>query len=182
MIEEESRLRSLLLTGLRGDTAAYREFLTLATGAIRPFVARQLRRMGRTDSDAEDIVQETVMAIHSKAHTYDPSSPVSAWIHAIARYKTIDFLRASRNQNLHVPLDELETASAPPDVRSENIGALRARMAALPANLRVPLQLTKLEGLSVAEASARTGMSQNAVKVSVHRAIKSLSKILGSKR
>ena len=182
MVGEESRLRSLLLAGLGGDTAAYREFLTLATVSIRPFVARQLKRMGRTDSDAEDIVQETVMAIHSKAHTYDPSSPVSAWIHAIARYKTIDFLRASRNHTLHVPLDELETSSAPPDDSRENIGALRTRMAALPANLRVPLQLTKLEGLSVAEASDRTGMSQNAVKVSVHRAIKTLTKVLGSKR
>ena len=182
MVEEENRLRSLLLTGLAGDSATYREFLMLATVSIRPFVLRQLKRMGRPDSDAEDIVQETVMAIHSKAHTYDQSSPVSAWIHAIARYKTIDFLRSSRRQILHVPLDELEIAGAPSDDSFENLGALRARMAALPANLRVPLQLTKLEGLSVAEASARTGMSPNAIKVSVHRAIKILSKILGPKR
>ena len=181
MIEEESRLRSLLVAGLGGNAAAYREFLTLVTLLIRPFVLRQLRRMGRADGDAEDIVQETIVAIHSKAHTYESSSPVTAWIHAIARYKTIDFLRASRNQTLHVPLEELETASAPHDDSSENLGAFRARLAALPSNLRIPLQLTKLEGLSVAEASARTGMSQSAVKVSVHRAIKALAKILGSK-
>ena len=181
MIEEEGRLSSLLTAGLGGSAADYREFLTLTTLMVRPFVSRQLTRMGRADSDAEDIVQETIVAIHSKAHTYDASLPVTAWIHAIARYKTIDFLRASRAQTLHVPLDELESASVPFDDSRENLGVLRTRLAALPSNLRIPLQLTKLEGLSVAEASARTGMSQTAVKVSVHRAIKTLAKILGSK-
>jgi RNA polymerase sigma-70 factor, ECF subfamily len=181
MIAEEQRLRSLLVAGLGGDAAAYREFLTLTTLLARPFVARQLRRMGRAESDAEDIVQETIIAIHSKAHTYDSSAPVTAWIHAIARYKTIDFLRASRNRTEDVPLSELEAASTPFDDRAEKASVLLATISSLPANLRLPLQLTKFDGLSVAEASVRTGMSQSAVKVAVHRAIKALTSILGSK-
>jgi RNA polymerase sigma-70 factor (ECF subfamily) len=122
--------------------------------------------------------------MHNQRHTYQPDQPLTAWVHAIARYKMIDLLRARAGREaLHDPLDDelavfAESATEASDARRDLAGLL----ATLPDRHRLPIVHTRLEGLSVAETARLTGMSESAVKVGVHRGLKALAqKIRGSR-
>ena len=86
----EEHLRELLVGGLEGDQPAYRAFLEETSAYLRAFFRRRLTRM---PDFVEDLVQESLLALHNQRHTYDVSQPLTAWVHAIARYKMIDWLR-----------------------------------------------------------------------------------------
>jgi RNA polymerase sigma-70 factor (ECF subfamily) len=169
LIAAEAEYRDWMLASLAGDGAAYRKLLAALTGHLRAYFAR---RVG--PSAAEDLVQETLIAMHTKRATYDPGLPFTAWIHGIARYKLIDEFRRNKRRAA-VPLDEApdlfahdesEAASAKRDVEK--------LLAHLPEAKRKLVRATKIDGLSTAEAADATGLSESAVKVTVHRAIKSL--------
>jgi RNA polymerase sigma-70 factor (ECF subfamily) len=148
----ESGLRALWMRAQSGDEAAYRD-------------------------EVEDLVQETLIALHLQRGTYDPALPVSAWVFAIARHKLVDlWRRRGRREALHDPLDELDDSAHPCvleefPVRHDLLGLLDA----LPPAQRRAIALTRLEGLSVAEASQRCGVSVSALKVQVHRGLKRLT-------
>jgi RNA polymerase sigma-70 factor (ECF subfamily) len=174
VIEAEAQYRDWMLAGLAGDAAAYRRLLAALSGHLRGFFAR---RVG--PDTAEDLVQETLIAIHAKRETYDPGLPLTAWVYGIARYKLIDeFRRIKRRAS--VPLDEAPELFAHDDtevsVARRDVQKLLDR---LPDAKRRLVQDIKLDGVSVADVAARTGLSESAVKVSVHRAIKSLGQDLG---
>jgi len=86
----EDRLRGLFVRALAGEEAAYREFLAGLGAHLRGFLRRRLERL---PDDIEDLVQETLLAVHIQRHTYDAGQPLTAWVHAIARYKLVDLLR-----------------------------------------------------------------------------------------
>ena len=90
MIASESRLRELMVRGQSGDGAAYHLFLKEMGGMLRAYFRR---RLGGLPDEVEDLVQESLLAIHNQRHTYDPTQPLTAWAHAIARYKLVDLLR-----------------------------------------------------------------------------------------
>lgn len=179
MEDSEYRLQVLWRRALDGDNAAYREFLTALSGKLRPYLRRQLARLGRDDGEAEDIVQEVLLAVHRKSHAYDSSVPVMAWAHAIARYKMIDFLRATGRSSSMLPLDQFEDLVATNASHVETELTVRTVLAALPEKMRRSIELIKIGGLSAREAAAVTGMSEAAVKVNVHRGIKAMAKAIG---
>jgi len=170
----EAHLQALLLAGLDGDARAYRQFLEELTRRLRAFLRRRL--FDRQDQ-VEDIVQETLLAVHNARLTYQRGQPVTAWVYAIARYKLMDFLRARmRHDALNDPLDDAtglfdESAEQATDARRD----VAALLEALPDRQRLPIEMVKLQGLSVAETANRTGMSESAVKVGVHRGLKALA-------
>jgi len=170
----ESQLRPLWQRAQMGDDVAYREALGRIAARLRAFLRR---RMPSLPDDLEDLVQETLLAVHLQRGTYDPSLPVSAWVLAIARHKLIDlWRRRGRRDALHEPLDELdESLHATSDEEAPARRDLMGLLQALPEAQRVAITLTKIEGLSVAEASARTGVSISAIKVQVHRGLKRLA-------
>ena len=176
MKSAEETLRPLLMLGLDGDNAAYAEFLTRASVHLRAYFRR---RMADWPDDVEDLMQETLLALHNQRHTYRPAEPLTAWLHAIARYKLVDALRArSVRAAVLLPLDEdveAVVAEATPDA-GEARRDVALLLAELPERMRRPIECVKLEGLSVAEAAARTGMSVAAVKVGVHRGLKLLAR------
>lgn len=174
---KEDRLRDKLILALDGDQIAYREFLADLGLLLKAYVRRQLARMNRPENDIEDIVQEALIAIHGRRHTYDRDVPVTAWAHAIARYKLIDFLRSSRARFGDIPLDEVEDLAGDDGSRAQAAFDVRKAVSGLPERLRTPTELTKFAGLSTAEAAAKTGMSEAAVKVNVHRALKAMGRI-----
>lgn len=174
-----ARLRNLWDRARAGSEIAYCEFLTALASLLRSHVQRQLTRLGRSQSEAEDIVQEALLAIHTKRHAYDPDVPIMAWAYAIARYKMIDFLRASENSARALPLDEIEEAIGPDAMQVEVSLAVRGIFAALPERMRRPIELMKLQGLSVRETAAITGMSETTVKVNVHRGLKAMARAFG---
>ncbi|HEV8553696.1 MAG TPA: sigma-70 family RNA polymerase sigma factor [Casimicrobiaceae bacterium] len=177
----EDRLRDLLVRGLAGDAAAYHAFLTELSTHLRAFFRR---RMSGLPDDVEDLVQETLLAVHNQRHTYDPGQPLTAWVYAIAKYKLVDLLRRRagrdlRNDPLDEELDVLAHNDAEAAVARLDLAKLLLR---LPARQRLPIVCMKLEGMSVVEAARATGMSESAVKVGVHRGLKALAAMIRTRR
>ena len=175
----EAELHALFLRGLDGEHAAYQAFLQKLSAHLRAFLRRRL--FGWPD-EVEDLVQECLLAMHNKRHTYQSDQPLTAWVHAIARYKLIDLLRSkSGREALHDPLDDdlavfAESSTDASDARRD----LTSLLETLPDRQRLPIEHVKLKGLSVTEAAALLGMSESAVKVGIHRGLKALGKRVGS--
>jgi RNA polymerase sigma-70 factor (ECF subfamily) len=104
MTTDETDLKSLMLASLDGHAASHRALLGRLSGRLRAYYRGKLARIGRGAVEAEDLVQEAILAIHLKRHTYDPAEPLTPWVHAIARYKLIDFLRRTRTSLADVGL------------------------------------------------------------------------------
>ena len=177
--DTEAELRALFLRGLDGEQAAYQAFLQKLSAHLRAFLRRRL--FGWPD-EVEDLVQECLLAMHNKRHTYQSDQPLTAWVHAIARYKLIDLLRSkSGREALHDPLDDdlavfAESSTDASDARRDLTGLLET----LPDRQRLPIEHVKLNGLSVTEAAVLLGMSESAVKVGIHRGLKALGRRVGS--
>lgn len=172
----ETELKVLMLASQEGDAAAHRSLLERLSRHLRAYFKRQLAKIGRDATEAEDLVQEAVLAIHIQRHTYDPAEPLTPWVHAIARYKLIDFLRRNRASVSDAPIDEANGVTAQDDhLSAESSFDLRRLLKQLPGKMECAVEAVKLDGLSVAEAAARCGISPSSVKVNVHRGLKALA-------
>jgi RNA polymerase sigma-70 factor (ECF subfamily) len=171
---KESHLRALFLRGLDGDSAGYRQFLAELGAHLRGFLRRRLYDRA---ADVEDLVQEILLAVHNARHTYRADEPLTAWIHAIARYKLADYFRdRSRHDALNDPLDDAFELLAAPDLEPAHAKRdVASLLDQLPDRQRLPIVHVKLEGLSVTETARLTGMSESAVKIGVHRGLKALA-------
>ena len=160
-----------MLAGLSGSAAAYRRLLEAAATRLRAYFAR---RLGGDCPDVEDLVQETLIAIHQRRESYDRSLPFTAWLHAIARYKLIDHLRRRGVRKL-VSLEDAEEVAASDEgealLASVDVERL---LKELPEKYQLSIRMTRIEGRSVAETAAVTGQSPSGVKIGVHRGIKRL--------
>jgi len=169
----EERLRGLLLLGLSGDQRAYRAFLEVLSAHLRAFFRRRLTHL---PDEVEDLVQESLLAIHNQRHTYESDQPLTAWVHAIAKYKLVDLIRRRASvERLTEPLDEHDVFSSADAEASEARRDIGKLLEQLPDRQRLPIVCVKLRGLSVLETARMTGMSVSAVKVGVHRGLKALA-------
>lgn len=173
----ESELRALWLQAQAGDETAYRDVLGRIARLLRAYLRR---RMGGWQDDVEDLVQECLLALHLQRASYDPTQPLSAWVYAISRHKLIDFWRRNRRYGaLNDSIDDVDESLLAGDVTETTSHVDLARLlAVLPVAQRQAIELTKLEGLSVAEAAFRIGMSEGAIRVQVHRGLKRLSQLV----
>jgi RNA polymerase sigma-70 factor (ECF subfamily) len=154
--------------------------LALLTPSLRSGVKAALARCGRSGAAAEDIVQETLLAIHLKRATWDPAQPVEPWARAIARYKTIDFLRR-RGERVHA--DIADFAETLPDHGSggeDQAISIQTMLARLAPRDRDIVESMTVEGASARDTGARLGMNEGAVRVALHRALKSLAALARS--
>jgi RNA polymerase sigma-70 factor (ECF subfamily) len=154
-----------------GDANAYRILLGELAGWLRRYYVRRL-----PSAMIEDAVQDVLLTIHEKRHTYDPSRPFGPWLAAIARFRWIDRLRSLRanaaeplDENIRVP-DHEDTVVA--------ISSLQRLLAELKPPQAAAIRLVKLEGYSVEEASRATGQSVSLIKVNIHRGLKRLANII----
>lgn len=172
---DEAHLRALILKGLAGDQNAHRAFLMEAAGLLRGYFRNRLRG---APEDAEDLVQETLVALHTRRDTYDPNYPLTAWMYAIARYRLIDHLRRAKHR-AHASLDDLDIGEPDADYNASDarrdVGVLLDR---LPEKQRTAIRLVKLEEKSVREASSLTGLSESDIKISIHRGLKTLMRLM----
>ena len=168
-----------MVRGLAGDSAAYQVCLRELSAHLRAFLRKRLARL---PDDVEDLVQETLLAVHNQRHTYEADQPLTAWVHAIARYKLVDLLRRRAGREaMNDPLDDELAVFASSDTEAADARRDVAKLLAqLPDRQRLPIQFMKLEGLSVVEAARATGMSESAVKVGVHRGLKALAAMIRS--
>jgi len=166
----EDQLRAWMVGGLDGSAADHAALLRALVPLLRAFYRR--RAHGGED-DIEDLVQETLIAVHTRRATYDRGRPFRAWLFAIARYKMIDHFR--RGHRL-VAVDGLEDML----VAEDFVEASHARMdvegllETLPPKQAAAIRSTRIDGHSVAETAAAAGIGESDVKVSVHRGLKAL--------
>jgi RNA polymerase sigma-70 factor (ECF subfamily) len=178
----EDEWAALMGRAQEGDAAAYRHLLA----AIAPYLRALAGRYHRERQDVEDSVQDILLTIHVIRHTYDPKRPFKPWLVAIGRRRIFDRLRGqTRIRAREIFLKpEHETFAAPeanPYEAEPEARALREAVAQLPEAQRRAVTMLKMEEKSLKEVSAATGMSIMALKVSTHRAIKNLRKLLDGK-
>ena len=170
--EIEPRLKALMLRGLDGDAAAYRLLLGDMGGYLRAYF---VRRLGARSSEIEDLVQETLLAIHAKRATYDRTQPFTPWTYAMAHYKLVDHMRRSRWRG-PMPDGAIEDLF---DDRNPEEGTVKRDLdrllSRLPSRQGELLRAVKVEGFSMEEAGAKLGMSAAAVRVTIHRGLKALT-------
>ncbi len=172
----EAELHALMTSGLAGDSRAYQKFLSELAAGLRVFVRR---RLFVGPDEAEDIVQEVLLAVHTKRHTYDPAQPVTPWVYAITRFKLADHLRKLKRRGVQVPVEDEVGLFAESD---HEAGAVRRDLdrllARLPEKQRESIRMVKLQQLSVREAAEKASMTESDVKVSVHRGLKALARLV----
>lgn len=162
-----------MIAGQAGDAAAHGDLLAALSRYLRGYFGRRL--LGRP-ADVEDLVQETLLAIHLKRDSYDPAQPFTPWAYAMARYKLLDHFRRTGARKT-VAMEDAGVLFA---VESVEDGAIRSDLSRLlnrlPERQRHLVHDVKLEGLSLKEAAEKGGYSLTAAKVNLHRALKALSR------
>ena len=161
--------------GMAGDAGAYRQFLVSVTPRVRTLARSRCRSLGVPEGEAEDVVQEVLLAIHLKRGTWDQARPIGPWVAAITRNKLIDVLRR-RGRHVSVPIEEvaesLRAEDRTPELSMRDIDALLAQ---LRPQQREIVQSLSIDGGSIRETADRLKMTEGAVRVALHRALKALS-------
>lgn len=181
MTEQELQWADLMRAGNRGDTLAYNRLLAALAPAMRRFARSNFTRAGLSGDDVEDVVQETLLALHLKRHTWDEGQPLLPWVRAIARNKVIDHLRR-KGSRVHIAIDDIgDTLVDPAAQDAEQTAELSSAVAHLKDRDRQIVAAMSLEGASARDLAQKLGMSEGAVRVALHRALKTLARALGSK-
>jgi RNA polymerase sigma-70 factor, ECF subfamily len=171
----EERFRLLMIRTLEGDSHAYRQLLGKLSRYLRGYFAR---RIG--GSEVDDLVQETLLAVHLKRHTYDRALPFTPWAYAVARYKLVDHFR--RNHSTRVPLEGVEELLAVESTEESTVRSdLGTLLERLPARQRALIEDVKLQGLSIEEAARKRGVTAVSARVMLHRTLKRLAQAVGVK-
>jgi RNA polymerase sigma-70 factor, ECF subfamily len=176
---QEADWGGLMRAANRGDAAAYNGLLTSLVPALRAVARRGLARAGLSADDAEDIVQEILLAVHLKRHTWDESLPFAPWIRAIARNKLIDAMRR-RGRRTFVPIDDfVETLASDAEEPMLVPGSLGEHLNGLPERQRTVVTAISLDGASIRDVATKLNMTEGAVRVAHHRGIAALAARFG---
>lgn len=170
MTADETELKAGMIKALDGDADAYRSLLRLLAPLLRAYFRRRLN----SEDAAEDLVQETLMAIHSKKGTFDRSRPFTAWLFAIARYKLADHFRRSHRL---VDIDTLDVELAVPSLEDASLAAIDIDrlLADLTPKQRQAIHATKVEGYSLSEVAIAANISPSDAKMSVYRGLRKMA-------
>ncbi len=171
-VESEAELGRLMAEAQNGDRQCYEQLLTSVAGLVQAFVRRRVGDVSWVD----DVVQETLIALHRARHTYDATRPFAPWMYAIAQNRLVDSLRVQRRRLLRElrPDAAPEPGRRPLQERDALMADVRRAVAGLPDNQRRVIELLKFEELSVREVATRLGMSEANVKVTAHRGYRAL--------
>jgi RNA polymerase sigma-70 factor (ECF subfamily) len=173
MIADEATLSRLAELAQRGDRQAYGAMLTASRSWLLCYFRRKV-----PPEQIDDLVQDTLLSVHRKLASYDPARPLVPWLAAIARYRFVDHLRIAYRTAADTVLED-DTAAV-----ESGEQAIVARLSldrlfeALPKAQCEAIELVKIEGLSISEASASTGQSESLVKVNIHRGLKRLASLI----
>lgn len=159
---------------LAGDEAEYRVLLAELAVALRRIVRAALARAGRSGVDGEDIVQEVLLTIHLKRGTWDSARPFAPWLHVITRHKVIDVLRR-QGHRIEVPIDDVVDWLAAPTAPESDAPGVDRLLGRLGARDQTIVRMASLDGRPAQEIAGRLGMTEGAVRVALHRALRRLS-------
>lgn len=175
MRSREEQWADWMVGALNGDETAYRSFLEAVTPHLRMLVRRRLADFGAGNQDVEDVVQDALLAIHLKRGTWDSRRPIGPWISVISRNKLVDVLRR-RGHRASVPIEDVmdtieDDRQADPTLEHD----VHRVLGSLKPAQRAIVQAISLDGTSVRDTAAKLSMSEGAVRVALHRALKSLA-------
>ena len=171
----------LMHAAVSGDAKSYKTLLEVLPGVLRSVTRRGYARFGVEPNDVEDVVQEVLLAIHLKRHTWKVGAPVAPWVMAIARHKLIDALRR-RGRQVHIPLEsvmdvlEAEAPETQPDRQTDLHDALRLLDQLRPRQREIVRSIS-IDGHSIRDVARRLDMREGAVRVALHRALKTMAMI-----
>lgn len=175
-MQDEATLAVLMTAALDGDEAAYAEFLRQTARFVRAVASRRVSTHGPVD--VEDVVQETLLAVHLKRHTWRRGEPVTPWLAAIARYKVVDAFR-KRGSRVEVDIADLEDSLAAPEEERLTDREVEQALAQLAPGQRSVVSAITVEGRSIRETADDLGMTEVAVRVSLHRGLAAIRSRLG---
>ena len=174
MREREDEWTGLMRLAIAGDDGAYHRLLRSVTPVLRAAARRGLSRAGQPVDQSEDIVQDILLAVHLKRHTWDTNAPFAPWLFAIARNKLIDALRR-RGRRIFVDFDDFaETLPGEAPQETASAGEVAAQLGTLPQRQRDVLQSIAVESVSIKDTAAKFSMSEGAVRVALHRGLAAL--------
>lgn len=165
----------LMLAAIEGDEQAYRRLLTSLAPALRAMARRGFERVGLGNAEIEDVVQETLLAIHLKRGTWDRTRSLGPWVTAIARYKLVDSLRR-KGRSTDLQIDELAETLA--DVAANEGTAYHdteSMLGTLNERQQEIVRAISIDGRPVRDVAEKLGMTEVAVRVSLHRSLKLLA-------
>jgi RNA polymerase sigma-70 factor (ECF subfamily) len=171
---DENELARLMRAALAGDGKSYDSFLRAVAGLVRSFARRKVQ----TGIDAEDIVQETLLAIHVKRHTWRHDAPVTPWVYAIARHKLVDAYRR-RRRGVEIEVGAIPETAVQPERESISDHEIGGVLDALAPGQRSAVAAICVDGHSIGEAARHLGMSEGAVRVALHRGLTAIAKRFG---
>jgi RNA polymerase sigma-70 factor (ECF subfamily) len=173
--ERDDEWTGLMRLAISGDDGAYHRLLRSVTPVLRAAARRGLSRAGQPVDQSEDIVQDILLAVHLKRHTWDTNAPFAPWLFAIARNKLIDSLRR-RGRRIFVDIDDFaETLAGDQAPETAPAGEVAAQLQTLPARQRDVLQSIAVESASIKDTAKKYSMSEGAVRVALHRGLASLT-------
>jgi RNA polymerase sigma-70 factor, ECF subfamily len=183
MKTREERWAEAMRAERRGDAAAYQCLLAEIADVLRRLIRARLARLGWNVNDAEDLVQEVLIGLHIKRHTWDEGLPFLPWLHAIVRYKLTDAVRQWRREARYrsdMSLDDWsDLLAAPAEDLDRALVDVGRYVATLPASQRDVVQALAIAGASVRETAQKLGTSEGAVRVILHRALARLAAAAG---
>ena len=169
MKADETTLMRLAMLAQNGDRTAYRTLLVECQRWLGHYFYRKV-----PPAAMEDLIQETLATLHVKLASFDPSRPFLNWLAAIARYRWVDHLRTVYRLENRANLADADGSVDGEAAMVARISLERLLTHVSPAQARA-IELVKIEGLSIAEASARTGQSETLIKVNIHRGLRRLA-------
>lgn len=169
---DEDQLAKQLRAAMSGDEVAYAAFLGRVAALVRGFCSRRIVHGG---VDPEDVVQETLLAIHLKRHTWRQDEAVKPWIYAIARYKLIDAFRR-RGKRIEVDISDFAETLAEPEKEAVASRDIDRALDSLAPVQRSVVTSVSVAGASIGETAHSLGMSETAVRVALHRGLKAIAR------
>lgn len=176
MGKAESDWAELMRAARAGDAKAYRRFLAGLAPLLRAFARRSFARVAIAEADAEDVVQETLLAIHLKRHTWNAAQPIGPWIWAIARHKLIDAMRR-RGRRMELPIEDWSELLPVEEGEPALAFQIERQLKRLPTRQQEVLRAIAVEGASISDTAAKLTMTEGAVRVALHRALAALAKL-----
>lgn len=175
----ETEWTGLMRLANDGDGVAYHRLLRAITPVLCAATRRGLARAGQPVEQAEDIVQDILIAVHLKRHTWDVNAPFAPWLFAISRNKLIDALRR-RGRRIFVNIDDFsETMASEQPGDTLPPGEVATHLEKLPARQRDVLQSIAVESASIKDTAKKLSMTEGAVRVALHRGLSNLASKLG---
>lgn len=177
---EDLQLAEMMARSQSGDAVVYQQLLSTVSQILSGFLRARLHGVPAAD----DVLQETLISVHRARHTFDPSRSFASWLFGICEHRIGDYLRTAERAKRYVALDprtlEELAIGNPRSTRAEARESVAKAIGQLPRSQRRAIELLKLEGMSVAEASERLGVSATALKVAAHRGYLALRRIMGA--